>query len=133
FIIRKYSQGAALTAQLSIIGILSGATILAEEPKMSTDDSYLKYELPKDAKCVENNARPGSEYAVVVGYYVGKDFLGYRCFWDLEKTKLHSEVLRMDELTHGVQRTWYKNGQLKSESPYKAGKMHGTFKQWDDN
>jgi len=33
---------------------------------------------------------------------------------------------------HGVEQTWHKNGVKAKDSPYQDGKMHGTFREWND-
>ena len=33
---------------------------------------------------------------------------------------------------HGIARTWHKNGQLASEEPYRDGLPHGVCRQWDE-
>jgi len=38
----------------------------------------------------------------------------------------------MPERLHGVQREWYLNGQLKSESPYRMNRPDGLFREWDE-
>jgi len=35
-------------------------------------------------------------------------------------------------IKHGVQREWYRNGQLKSEAPYWCGEMEGIFRHWNE-
>jgi len=34
---------------------------------------------------------------------------------------------------HGVQKKWYPNEKIKTESPYREGIMHGDFKHWNEN
>lgn len=110
------------------------------EPAMSGGESGLNNTIPPTAEAREIPARRGEEYAREVWYFVDDNTLvGVRRYWDEKKSKLHSEELYAPsdswrfQHKNGVQREWYKNGQLKSERPYKNDKMHGTFKQWDEN
>lgn len=117
---------------LFLVALLA-ARGLADEPKKDEGDDYLKYAIPKGAKVVEQNARPGHDYVVIELYFVADKRVGARYYWDRDKTKLHSEELFKDERQCGLWRQWHENGKLKSESPFKDGQMHGTFTQFDSS
>jgi antitoxin component YwqK of YwqJK toxin-antitoxin module len=54
-----------------------------------------------------------------------------RTYWG--NGKLRSETPRVGGKRHGLQRWWYSNGQLGSEKPYVDGVVHGMAKYWNRN
>jgi antitoxin component YwqK of YwqJK toxin-antitoxin module len=52
-----------------------------------------------------------------------------REYWD--NGKLRSETPYAGEKPHGVSKWWYESGQLWSEQPYVNGVRHGMSRQWD--
>jgi len=44
-----------------------------------------------------------------------------------------SEDYYVDGKEHGISKTWYENGQLKSEITYKFGKYDGNLTLWKNN
>ncbi|MBU6402990.1 MAG: hypothetical protein KGS61_21930 [Verrucomicrobia bacterium] len=47
--------------------------------------------------------------------------------------QLRQETPYEDRQLHGIVRTWHKNGVLASEAPYVQGKLHGICRQWSED
>jgi antitoxin component YwqK of YwqJK toxin-antitoxin module len=101
--------------------------LFAQEP-----NNYLNYEVPLDS--VKKRAGNGRDQTVSYNYFkVGGVFS--------EETRVCREVYFGNQLIkrslfkngvkHGMERTWYRNGIIESESPYKEGRMYGKFREWN--
>ena len=67
-----------------------------------------------------------------VWYYEGQLFNGIAFqMWD--GTVVKEQATMKNGEIHGARKTWYRNGQLRSEWDYKHGKKHGVLRLWHDN
>jgi antitoxin component YwqK of YwqJK toxin-antitoxin module len=106
------------------------------EPTKIVDQVDWGNTIPKEAEAREGPPQK-SDCAWEVRYVLNDNLVGIRRYWDTKKTRPHSEELFTGnspfDCRRGIQREWYKNGQLRREEPYKDGLKHGTFKEWYDN
>ncbi len=95
-------------------------------------NSYLEYSIPDYA--VKKGPLParGGQTSVIQYKDPKSGNVIAREFFDNKTGKKIELVLLKDGEKHGIQKEWYKNGSLKSESPYLNGIMSGVFKYWDD-
>lgn len=102
--------------------------------KAQNIDDYLNYKIPDGAKKI---GPIGTRHPDVVyyNYFFPASELnkkGLIAVETFEKDVLIELRLMRDAKLHGIQKTWHSTGILKSESPFKNGKMHGTFKHWNE-
>jgi antitoxin component YwqK of YwqJK toxin-antitoxin module len=47
--------------------------------------------------------------------------------------QLRDETVWKDGQLHGLSREWHANGQLRNEIEWKDGQLHGVYRRWDAN
>lgn len=107
---------------------------LGSRPTLAqTAGDLADYDIPPNA--IKRGPYTDKYYATYFEYYEREagDHLGARIGTEIYDgpTKLKC-ILYKDGDLHGVQREWYPDGQLKSESPYREGCRDGEFHRWDE-
>jgi antitoxin component YwqK of YwqJK toxin-antitoxin module len=87
------------------------------------------YDIPKDA--VEKFASSFFDKREMQYFDAGTgELLGQKTFFG--KTVIELKLWYRGKL-HGIQKEWYRNGQLMSSSPYRMGVMEGVFEYWSES
>lgn len=113
-----------------------------------TAPDILAYEIPADAiKWQRSTPNP---YIVTQRYHLRNpdgtrgNLVGVEYYYDAidvegDEKLIKRELYKKDptkrlisDRLHGVKREWHRNGQLKSEQPYRMNVMDGLFRHWDE-
>ena len=100
----------------------------------NSDDDYLKYGIPPAAKKSDrfNSRDVGKKWVTYFLPNLEPSANSLIASETYDGERLIERALYKDGFKHGVQREWYRNGQLRTEAPYKNGVMHGTFRIWNE-
>lgn len=117
--------------------MLLGVFFLVAFPSATklNEDTTVKQALPteihKGAVEREETYRPSGDKTKASGYYLGKEKVGRRVFYN--NGQIADEQIFKNGKLHGIWRQFYQDGQLFAVRPYRNGKPDGTFKFWDSN
>ncbi|UCD55702.1 MAG: toxin-antitoxin system YwqK family antitoxin [Candidatus Omnitrophota bacterium] len=101
---------------------------------ISASEDYLSYTIPGYAEEKEIELSPHDEkftYSKRVEYWFNTEKVGERTFW--KNGKLHYECPFKDSKRHGALRVWDTDGNLTSISYFRNGKQYGWSRSYYDN
>lgn len=115
-----------------LIAMLGFMSLVAGLPARDADDA-LRYDIP--AKAAKVGPEINRDHTISYHFFMPahlrtkESWVGTETY---DGSRLVQRKLFKNGLKHGLQQTWHRNGQPKSESPYLEGVMHGTFREWNE-